>query len=106
MVFLCYIRVFGAFGAYGTKSAAANEGVAKPRAFGAPLDEVTLDHEVQTTETGHDVMHGRLEAGTVYAQRFTWKGVCQGESRIEIDALHLAASAGVEDGDVPQEIER
>lgn len=57
------------------------------RAFGAPLDEVTLDHEVQTTETGHDVMHGRLEAGTVYAQRFTWKGVCQGESRIEIDAL-------------------
>lgn len=26
--------------------------------------------------------------------------------RIEIDALHLAASAGVEDGDAPQEIER
>ncbi|MEM9174613.1 MAG: dihydrodipicolinate reductase, partial [Myxococcota bacterium] len=57
------------------------------RAFGAPLDEVTLDHEVRTTESGHDVMHGRIEPDTVYAQRYTWRGICRGEARIEIDAL-------------------
>jgi len=57
------------------------------RALGAPLDAVTLDHEAIATEVGHDVMAGRIEDGTVYAQRFTWKGVCAGEERLRIDAL-------------------
>lgn len=57
------------------------------RAFGARLDEVRLDHEVRSAPVGHDVMTGRIEAGTVYAQRFTWKGICDGEERLEIDAL-------------------
>ena len=36
-VFLCCIRVFGAFGACGAEGAAANKGVTTLRAFGAPL---------------------------------------------------------------------
>ena len=35
-VFLCCIRVFGAFGACGAEGAAANKGVTSLRAFGAP----------------------------------------------------------------------
>ena len=35
-VFLCCIRVFGAFGACGAEGAAANKGVTTLRAFGAP----------------------------------------------------------------------
>ena len=57
------------------------------RALGARLDEVRLDHEVRVAEEAHDVMNGRIEAGTVYAQRFTWKGICGGEERLRIDAL-------------------
>ena len=36
-VFLCCIRVFGAFGACGAEGAAANKGVTTLRAFGAEL---------------------------------------------------------------------
>lgn len=57
------------------------------RAFGAPLDEVTLDHETRTAPEGHDVICGRIEKDMVYAQRFTWKGICAGQERLVIDAL-------------------
>ena len=57
------------------------------RALGARLDRITLDHETRVADEGHDVMGGRIEAGTVYAQRFTWKGIVGGEARLTIDAL-------------------
>ena len=57
------------------------------RALGAKLDDLTLDHEVRTSESGHEVMHGRIDPGTVYAQRYTWKGWIGGEPRLQIDAL-------------------
>jgi len=57
------------------------------RALGATLDDVALHHETRAAEESYDVICGRIEKDTVYAQRFTWKGICGGTERFVIDAL-------------------
>ncbi len=73
------------------------------RALGAPLDEVTLDHEVRPAPESYDVMTGRIEAGTAYAQRFTWTGVCEGEPRFVIDALWTVGGPYPDDWPKPRD---
>ena len=51
------------------------------------LDDITVKHEVLTANDGYDIICGRIEKDTVYAQRYIWQGMVNGESRIEIDAL-------------------
>lgn len=56
-------------------------------AFGAPLDRIDIEEEILTAAADHDIICGRIEKGTVNAQRYTWKGIVKGEPRIEIQAL-------------------
>ena len=57
------------------------------KALGAELDDVTVEQDLRTAEEGYDVLAGRVEAGTVNGQRYQWRGLRDGESIIEIDAL-------------------
>lgn len=56
-------------------------------ALHAGLDEVTQEQTLLTADESFDVAAGRIERGTVRGQRYTWRGVAGGETKIEIDAL-------------------
>ena len=56
-------------------------------AFGVPLDKIEIEEEVLTADDGYDIICGRIEKGTVNAQRYTIQGIVGGESRIEIQLL-------------------
>ncbi len=56
-------------------------------ALHAGLDEVTQEQTLLAAEEGFDVAAGRIERGTVRGQRYRWRGVARGETKIEIDAL-------------------
>lgn len=56
-------------------------------AFGVPLDSIDIDEEILVAENGYDIICGRIEKGTVNAQRYTIKGIVMGVPRIEIQLL-------------------
>jgi hypothetical protein len=56
--------------------------------LGAGVVQVDIDQALTTAPESRDVRAGRLEAGTVSGQRYTWLGRdAGGEVRIEIEAL-------------------
>lgn len=56
-------------------------------AFGLPLDSIDVEEECLAASEGYDIICGRIEKGTVNAQRYTIAGMYKGESRIEIQLL-------------------
>jgi hypothetical protein len=55
--------------------------------LGADVEEVRVEQELSVAPEPRDVRAGRLEPGTVSGQRYRWRGLRAGESRIEIEAL-------------------
>lgn len=62
-------------------------------AFGVPLERIDIEEEILAATEDHDIICGRIEKGTVNAQRYTWKGIVAGEPRIEIQALWTVGGA-------------
>lgn len=56
-------------------------------ALGADLDEVTADVEAVAAQRDHDIFGHPLRAGTMAGQRWSWKGLRAGETRVEIETL-------------------
>lgn len=56
-------------------------------AFGAPLDDIRIEEESLAASESYDIICGRIEKGTVNAQRYVIQGIVKGEPRIEIQLL-------------------
>jgi hypothetical protein len=56
-------------------------------AFGVPLDALDIEEEVLAADDSYDIICGRIEKGTVNAQRYTIRGIVKGEPRLEIQLL-------------------
>ncbi len=56
-------------------------------ALGAEIDDVRIEQALTLAPESRDVRAGRLEAGTVSGQRYTWRGVRGDRVRIEIEAF-------------------
>ena len=55
--------------------------------LGATLDAITTEVDLVLAEEDHEIFGIRLAAGTVAGQRWHWRGVRQGRTLVEIDAL-------------------
>jgi len=56
-------------------------------ALGAGIEEVTTEVDLVLAERDHDIFGITLAAGTVAGQRWHWRGVRDGQTLVEIDAL-------------------
>lgn len=72
-------------------------------ALGADLDEVTVDQELRVANRDYEVRAGRVETGSVNGQRYRWRGLRDGEARIEIEALWTLGGDYPEDWPRPRE---
>ena len=64
--------------------------------LGATIDDFVARREVAVAATGFDITAGRIEAGTVSAQRFSYSAIVAGRSAITIE--HITRLA---DGEAP-----
>ncbi len=55
--------------------------------LGATLDAITTEVDLVVAQEDHDIFGIRLAAGTVAGQRWHWRGVRDGRTLVEIDAL-------------------
>jgi len=55
--------------------------------LGAGIDEITTEVDLVLAEHDHDIFGITLAAGTVAGQRWHWRGLRQGRTMVEIDAL-------------------
>jgi 4-hydroxy-tetrahydrodipicolinate reductase len=54
------------------------------------LDSVEEEFEVATAQQSFEIAAGRIEQGSIAAQRFEWRGMAQGEARIVFEAVYRA----------------
>ena len=73
------------------------------KALGADLDRVTVDQDLRESKEAYDVRAGRVEADTVHAQRYQWRGWRDGEAVLEIDALWTLGGTYPEDWPKPRD---
>ena len=59
--------------------------------LGASLERVESTLEVELAEEPFDIAAGRIEAGTVAAQRYRWEGIVGGQARIIEECVYRAA---------------
>ena len=54
------------------------------------LEDVTTDLELAVAEETFTIAAGEIAAGTIAAQRFSWRGIAGGETRIHAEAVYRA----------------
>ena len=54
------------------------------------IEEETSSVELELAEKGFDIAAGRIEPGTIAAQRFRWTGNVRGQERIVLEAVYRA----------------
>jgi hypothetical protein len=65
------------------------------------LEDETRSVELALAEEPFDIAAGRIEAGTIAAQRFRWVGVRDGQERIVLEAVYRASTAVAPDWAAP-----